>query len=71
MQPDLIPTAEAADLLGVDRSTISRWVAFGHLTPAVRTSERGAMLFNRAEVKTFAKTDRAISARTRPSRATA
>lgn len=71
MQPDLIPTAEAAELLGVDRSTISRWVAFGHLVPAVRTSARGAMLFNRADVKAFAKTDRAIAARTRPTKASA
>lgn len=71
MHNDLIPTAEVADLLGVDRSTISRWVAFGHLTPAIRTSRRGAMLFNRAEVKAFAKTDRAIAARTRPSKASA
>jgi len=65
MHSDLIPTAQAAEILGIDVSTLSRWVTIGYLAPAMRTSPRGAMLFNRTEIKKFAKTDRAIAARNR------
>ncbi len=65
MPNDLIPTAAAAEILGVERSTISRWVALGYITPAMRTSTRGAMLFNRTDVRRFAKSQRAIAARAR------
>jgi excisionase family DNA binding protein len=41
---DLLTTADAAKRLGVNRSTISRWVATGKLTPSVRL-RHGAMLF--------------------------
>lgn len=51
---DLISTAEAAQILGVDRSTLSRWVASGRIVPAGRTSERGAMLFDRRDIEAFA-----------------
>jgi excisionase family DNA binding protein len=44
--PDLISTAEAAKLAGVDRSTIVRWVRAGKIAPAVTVpGYRGALLF--------------------------
>ncbi len=55
MTTKLIPTAEAAEILGIDRSTLSRWVAFGHIKPAMRTSPRGPMLFDRREVQRLAR----------------
>ncbi len=55
MAISLIPTAEAARILQIDRSTLSRWVAFGHIKPAMRTSPRGPMLFDRREVQQLAK----------------
>jgi excisionase family DNA binding protein len=59
MAPTLIPTAEAAQRLHIDRSTLSRWVALGRISPALRTSERGPMLFDLAEVEALAKRDAA------------
>jgi predicted site-specific integrase-resolvase len=50
--PDLIGSAEACELIGVDRSTLSRWVTLGKITPAMRLpSPKGAMLFKRADVE--------------------
>lgn len=51
----LITTTEAMRILGVDRSTVSRWVAFGHLTPAMRVGTRGPMLFHRNTITELAK----------------
>lgn len=46
-----IGSREACQILGVDKSTLSRWVAAGRLTPIMRgTSKNGAMFFNRADV---------------------
>lgn len=48
---DLIGTVETAEILGIQRSTISRWVERGVITPALQLpGERGAMLFDRAAV---------------------
>lgn len=45
---DLITTTEAAELLGVGRSTVTRWVDDGRLTPARKLAGlRGAWLFDR------------------------
>lgn len=33
---DLITTEEVAEIFGVDRSTVTRWVNAGKLTPAIR-----------------------------------
>ena len=53
--PDLIPTAEAAEALGVHVATISRMVTRGDLAPAVKVpGKRGAYLFNRADVDALA-----------------
>jgi excisionase family DNA binding protein len=53
----LITTRQAAELLGVDVSTISRWVAFKRLTPAMRL-ENGHMLFDPADVEAFIAANR-------------
>lgn len=50
--PDLIGSAEACELLGIDRATISRWVAAGRLTPAIELPGRtGTRLFKRADIQ--------------------
>ncbi len=50
--PDLIGTTEAAALIGIERSTISRWVQVGTITAAHKLpSQTGAFLFERAEVE--------------------
>lgn len=51
---DLIGTSEACELLAVDKSTLSRWVKFGTVTPAKRLSERGPMLFDRDVIERLA-----------------
>ena len=51
---DLIGSAEACRILGdISRSTLTRWVDAGRITPAARASEtpNGAFLFTRAEVE--------------------
>lgn len=51
--PDLIGSAEAAHHLGVDKSTLTRWVADGRITVAVRASGKpnSAMLFLSADIE--------------------
>jgi excisionase family DNA binding protein len=49
--PDLLSTAEVAQLLGCRVNTVNRWVRIGRLTPAVSLAGRtGARLFRRADV---------------------
>ena len=51
----LIGTAEAAQLLGVDRSTLTRRVATGMLEPALTIpGYRGDFLFDRADIEALA-----------------
>jgi hypothetical protein len=59
--PDLIGTVEAAEILGVERSTITRWSDSRlkpeerRLTVALRLGgPTGAMLFRRADVEALA-----------------
>lgn len=60
--PDPISTAEAAQRLGVDVSTISRWVASGRLKPMWRLPKKtGAMVFDPKEI------DRLVAERERAS----
>lgn len=56
----LIGSVEAAKILGVDPSTITRWVEKKRLTPADRWphGRYGAFLFSRAQVEQLAE-DRA------------
>lgn len=50
--PDLMPTVEVAKSLGLERSTLSRWVKEGRIAPAMRLPGRtGAFLFHPAEVE--------------------
>ena len=54
---ELVITSEACEILGnLDRSTISRWVQLGKLTPAkrIRMGKNGAFLFRRADVEALA-----------------
>lgn len=54
--PPLIGTAEAAHLLGVSRSTITRWADTGYLPNAARLDGRtGAYMFERADVERLAQ----------------
>ena len=49
---DLLGSAEVCERLGIDRSTLSRWVAAEKIRPAVRLPGRtGAMLFDPADVQ--------------------
>lgn len=48
---NLIGTTEAAQRLGVDRSTFFRWVQTGKVQPAVKMPGRtGALLFDPADI---------------------
>lgn len=50
--PGLIPSADACELLSVDRSTLTRWVASGRIKPAGKVpGKRGGYLFAVAEVE--------------------
>ena len=49
--PDLIPTAQVAEIFGCDVRTVHRMVADGRLVPAIKApGKRGAYLFRRADV---------------------
>lgn len=50
---ELIITADVCEILGVDRSTISRWVLVGKIKPVrkIRMGRNGAFLFRRSEVE--------------------
>lgn len=50
--PQLLPSAEVCDRLGIDRSTLSRWVQIGRIVPAVKLPGiRGPFLFDPDEVE--------------------
>ncbi len=52
MGSDLLPTRAVAQLLNCSPSTISRKVAAGELTPALKVDGlRGAMFFRRSDVE--------------------
>lgn len=53
---DVLSTAEAAELAGVDRSTITRWVAAGRITPILRgPTGNGAMFFRRNDIASLTR----------------
>lgn len=58
--PRFLSTAETAEALGVERSTISRWITAGRITPAMRLTS-GAYLFAPAEVDRVRATLQAAS----------
>lgn len=57
-EPDVIGSREVCRLLGINKSTLSRWVAAGKITPASRlgSGPTCAYVFNRAEVEALAAT---------------
>ena len=51
-QSQPLTSAEACKRLGIDRSTLSRWVASGRITPSLKMPGlRGPFLFDAAEVE--------------------
>lgn len=49
---ELIGAAEAARILGVNRSTVTRWAQSGRITPHTKLpTTNGALVFNRADVE--------------------
>lgn len=55
MHKQPIPSAVVCELLHIDRSTLSRWVAAGRLTPVIKLpGKTGAMLFDRETVEAIA-----------------
>lgn len=49
---NLIGSAEACERLGVDRSTLTRWVQAGRIKPAMKMpGARGAYLFRPSDVE--------------------
>lgn len=54
--PDLLATTQVAERLGIERSTLSRWVKEGRITYAMRLpGPKGAFLFAPAEVERVAQ----------------
>jgi excisionase family DNA binding protein len=52
---DVITTAQACEILGVNRATISRWVTSGKLKPAFDPpTTSGGRLFYRADIAALA-----------------
>lgn len=50
--PNLLPSADVCAELHIDRSTLSRWVAMGRITPAIKLPGlRGAFMFDADEVE--------------------
>lgn len=53
--PDLIGTTEAAQIIDVDKATLTRWVASGRIAAATKLPKKnGAYLFTRDEVERVA-----------------
>lgn len=51
MITDLIGTTQAAERLGVDRTTFFRWMQLGRIKPVMKLPGRtGALLFDPADV---------------------
>jgi excisionase family DNA binding protein len=59
---DLIGTAEACEILGKDRATVTRWVEKGKLTSHKMPGRTGAHLFDRQEVEALRDQDESIEA---------
>lgn len=54
-QPDLLGAQEAATAIGIERSTVTRWIDKGWLIPAQRIGgPNGALVFTRDEIERVA-----------------
>lgn len=63
MDMKLLSSAETADYLGIDRSTLGRWVHSGRLKPAhVNPGQSGAVLFFATDVRDLEDTIKQESA---------
>ena len=63
-QPALIGTRQAAEILGVPRTTLASRLAAGTITPAIKLPGRtGAFLFDRAYIEQIAATEREATQR--------
>lgn len=52
---EIIGADEASDILGIDRSTLTRWVTAEKVTPLQKLpGEKGAYLFRRAHIEKLA-----------------
>jgi excisionase family DNA binding protein len=52
MTDELMTSTEVCEALGISAATLSRWVAKGHIVPAVKSPGlRGAYHFTAAEVE--------------------
>ena len=61
---DLIGAAEACRLLGdINRSTLTRWVQAGVISPVARPSDKrnSAMLFDRRDVEALAASRESVA----------
>jgi excisionase family DNA binding protein len=53
---NLVPSKEVCERLGINRSTLTRWVAAGRIAPAHKLAGlRGAYLFTEDEVARLAQ----------------
>lgn len=50
---ELVSSREVCDLLNIDRSTLSRWVTAGKVTPAMRVGGSSAFLFRLKDVESL------------------
>ena len=54
--PDMLGPADVCERLGIDRSTLTRWVKAGKIAPAMKLPGlRGAHVFTADEVERVAK----------------
>lgn len=54
-KPQPMSSSEVCSLLGINRSTLSRWVARDLIVPVMQLPhDNGAMLFDRADVEALA-----------------
>ena len=54
--PDMLGPADVCERLGIDRSTLTRWVKAGKIVPAMKLPGlRGAHVFTADEVERVAK----------------
>ena len=62
MPQTLLPSATVCERLLIDRSTLSRWVAAGRITPSLRLPGlTGAMLFDPKDVERLERELKAAS----------
>lgn len=60
--PDLLGTVQAAELIGIERSTLTRWSENGRITRAMKLpGKAGTVLFHRSEVERVAAEYAAIT----------